>query len=237
VQLIGEKRWQVYAPTLQLPLSHQTSEKFGLAPGLSDFEYLLREGDVLYIPRGWWHEVTPITAQSLHFSIGTYPPTTLDYVMWVCRTQLPQLLDARRACPVDANDPAFAQVMQHLVQEALNQQTVDNFFEAQSSHEKLNGAFHTELALHISTFSEELELSLNSVHAVASNTYKIAVNNTDVKLNASGRALVEVLQQNGTLSWAEVRNLLSYISEESLKQTVLDLSRYELINLHTSTHS
>jgi|GEM_PF-927245 len=237
IQLIGEKRWQIHAPTLPLPLSHQTSGKFGLAPsGPPDLDVVLHEGDVLYIPRGWWHEVTPVTTHSLHLSVGTYAPTMLDYLMWVCRTQLPQLIDARKTCPTDVNDPALVKVLRQLMQEALTQGTLDSFIQTQCFHEKLNGEFHTDLALNITNFSNDLELSLNSVYAITSNINEFFVNDTELNLNTSGRALVELLQRKGTVSWTEARTQLSQFSEESLEKTALELNRYELINLHTPRH-
>lgn len=243
VQIIGKKRWQLFEPTLPLPLSHQTSSKLALqsnfAPpsGTPDFECIMCEGDLLYVPRGWWHEVTPVTGESLHLSIGTYPPTTLDYVMWICKTQLPQLLAARKSCDASADNPALAQVMLHLMEEAINQNNLNSFNSTHRAVEKLNGEFHTELALQKSSFSDDLELSLASVYALAPNTSEIAVNDIHLNLNLSGRALVGLLQKNGTLSWSEVRNQLSEIPDASLKQTVLDLNRYELIHLHTPNHS
>lgn len=237
VQLIGKKRWQLFEPTLPLPLSYQTSSKFAPPSRAPDFECTMCEGDVLYVPRGWWHEVTPVTGESLHLSVGTYPPTTLDYVMWICRTQLPQLLDARKTCSINADDPAFAQTMLHLMQEAINQHNLDGFISKHRAGEKLNGEFHTEFALQKLNFSDDLEVSLASVYTFVSNTNEISVNDINLNLNVSGRAVVELLQKRGTLCWDDIRNQLSEIPSESLQQTVLDLSCYELINLHVPRRS
>ncbi len=239
VQLIGKKRWQIFEPSLALPLSHQTSTKFGQPPsGPPCVEYTMCEGDLLYIPRGWWHEVTPITGESLHLSIGTYPPTVLDYVIWVCRTQLPHLLDARKSCGLNASDPALAQLMQHLMQQATHQNNFDAFINAHRANEKPNSEFHTEFMLaHPKNLSDDMELSLTSSYAPELTANEMATLNTQLKLNMANHALMDLLRQTGTLAWREVRNRLPTIPEAALQQAAMDLSRHELINLHTPNSS
>ena len=51
---------------------------------------------MLYLPRGWWHEVTPLPEPSLHLSVGIYVPSVLDALGWLCQRVLPLELTARR---------------------------------------------------------------------------------------------------------------------------------------------
>ena len=96
IQLLGTKRWQVFAPTMPLPLSYQTSAPYrGQAPTFPALDIKLNVGDVLYIPRGWWHHVTPCEVGSLHLSIGVYPPTTIDYLQWLTSRRLTTVEAAR----------------------------------------------------------------------------------------------------------------------------------------------
>ena len=43
----------------------------------------LREGDVLYVPRGWWHAAFPMDEPSLHLTVGLWNRTGLDYLQWL----------------------------------------------------------------------------------------------------------------------------------------------------------
>ena len=43
---------------------------------------LLEPGDVLYIPRGWWHDVIATDSPSLHLTIGLEWRTVADYLYW-----------------------------------------------------------------------------------------------------------------------------------------------------------
>jgi 50S ribosomal protein L16 3-hydroxylase len=108
-QLIGAKRWKVYKPTLELPLAFQTSKaEKAHFNGEAVFDDVLRAGDVLYIPRGWWHEVTPIPDQpSLHIAVGVHSMKTHDYVKWVLNRKMGHDLSFRRSLDRSSPDDAL----------------------------------------------------------------------------------------------------------------------------------
>jgi ribosomal protein L16 Arg81 hydroxylase len=96
-QLIGGKRWKVYPPTFPYPLSNHTSAQLGQqCPSIPALDCQLETGDLLYIPRGWWHQVTPLDQPSFHLSVGLFVPTMFDYAMWVMSRALPQNPSARK---------------------------------------------------------------------------------------------------------------------------------------------
>ena len=56
VQTQGEKRWKIYTPLARLPREHSEDlERDRLGKAVLDVT--LKKGDVLYLPRGWVHEV------------------------------------------------------------------------------------------------------------------------------------------------------------------------------------
>jgi ribosomal protein L16 Arg81 hydroxylase len=96
-QLIGRKRWRVYPPTFPYPLSNHTSDQSRhQCPPVPALDCVLETGDLLYIPRGWWHHATPLDEPSFHLSVGLFVPTSFDYVMWACSRFLPQNLAVRK---------------------------------------------------------------------------------------------------------------------------------------------
>ena len=96
-QLIGAKQWKVYPPTFPYPLSNHFSGQLGQqCPPTPAVDCQLETGDLLYIPRGWWHQVTPLDQPSFHLSVGLFVPTVFDYVMWVMSRALPQNPSARK---------------------------------------------------------------------------------------------------------------------------------------------
>ena len=87
LQLSGRKRWKIYAPTRPYPLKDDLDS----APGPSGpplWEGVVEEGDMLYVPRGWWHIVHPMDEPSLHLNIGIQTATGADFLGW----WLPRLL-------------------------------------------------------------------------------------------------------------------------------------------------
>lgn len=84
LQIEGRKHWRIHEPTRAAPLSRGDEHVLGSGePGELYWEGTLESGDLLYIPRGWWHEVTSMDAPSLHLNVGFAPVTALDVAEWV----------------------------------------------------------------------------------------------------------------------------------------------------------
>jgi ribosomal protein L16 Arg81 hydroxylase len=97
LQIAGKKGWSVYDQTVDYPLFEM---KFhGATPPTEPrIQCVLSPGDVLYIPRGHWHEATAADEQSLHLTVGIDAHTGIDFLTWMvnelredtrCRTLLP----------------------------------------------------------------------------------------------------------------------------------------------------
>lgn len=105
IQLQGRKRWRIYGSTYALPLTHQTSrDQKPSCPTVPLFDADLEAGDLLYIPRGWWHEATPLENQtSIHVTVGVHTIKYIDYLTWVCETVGPTLVEARSSMQSEEN--------------------------------------------------------------------------------------------------------------------------------------
>jgi hypothetical protein len=82
LQVRGAKRWQVRRPSVVAPLYGAPQDR-STAPRDVEWEGVLHEGDVLYVPRGWWHEAVSIDEPSMHLTVGWDPVTGVDYVAWL----------------------------------------------------------------------------------------------------------------------------------------------------------
>lgn len=100
VQVQGRKAWQIFQPTRIAPLAVDV-EQAALPSGAPAAEMILEAGDVLYVPRGWWHSVTGVGEPSLHLTIGVRISTGIDLLTWLveimkksemARTNLPSSL-------------------------------------------------------------------------------------------------------------------------------------------------
>jgi hypothetical protein len=99
LQLSGKKRWKVYKPTRLHPLEDDI-EKPVPPTGEPVWEGVMKEGDALYIPRGWWHVVHPLNEPSLHLTVSLTPPKGIDLLGWA-------VSKLRREAAVRADLPAL----------------------------------------------------------------------------------------------------------------------------------
>jgi len=98
VQVHGSKRWKLYGPTRTAPTYRdvEAPEPPGEEP-LADL--VLSAGDVLYLPRGWWHAVTADQGTaSLHLTFGLVTHTGAELLSWVVE-QLHSRLALRQDVP------------------------------------------------------------------------------------------------------------------------------------------
>lgn len=82
VQAEGEKTWHVYesradAPVLPLPPGDEIEKWLNESRGRLLFEAHMRPGDVLYLPRGQYHDALTGSHASLHVTFGVAPATGL----------------------------------------------------------------------------------------------------------------------------------------------------------------
>jgi ribosomal protein L16 Arg81 hydroxylase len=73
LQLEGTKNWTLYDSDIplvtdQLPIKKRDQESF-----IEESKYLLTPGDVLYIPRGKYHQAKSTSDTSMHLTIGIFP--------------------------------------------------------------------------------------------------------------------------------------------------------------------
>ncbi|WP_460154485.1 JmjC domain-containing protein [Pseudomonas sp. S3_G06] len=77
LQVAGEKHWTLFDDSdVASKSGFRTSTRD--CPGEAITEIDLCEGDVLYIPRGYWHEVKGVDRPSLHISVGVARVRAID---------------------------------------------------------------------------------------------------------------------------------------------------------------
>ncbi|QTZ92760.1 cupin domain-containing protein [Streptomyces auratus] len=134
VQLEGAKRWKLYGATRIDPLRVDT-EAPEPPTGAPVAEIVLQAGDMLYLPRGWWHAVAATEGRSLHLTCGLKPTTGADLLSWLS-DQL------RVSDTVRANLPYFAspderttylQALRKEFTDALHEGVIEEFINARGS--------------------------------------------------------------------------------------------------------
>jgi len=130
VQLLGRKRWRLYQPTFPLPMPEQNSvAREEDCPALPVLDVWLEPGDLLYIPRGWWHETLPQEGMpSFHVAAGAHTGKVADYIAWCCDRVLPDMLSARATLrPGADNMAALRDLLGELPFRLLDEKLVNAF--------------------------------------------------------------------------------------------------------------
>lgn len=90
IHIEGMKTWRIYEGrfegALERPGFNQTSfspDYHDKAKGALAMEVNLKQGDLLYLPKGVYHDAMSATDNCLHLSFGTTQPTGLDFMRWL----------------------------------------------------------------------------------------------------------------------------------------------------------
>ncbi|MFG2739194.1 cupin domain-containing protein [Streptomyces chartreusis] len=128
VQLEGAKRWRLYGPTRINPL-HRDTEAPEPPAGEPVEEIVLRAGDMLYLPRGWWHAVAATEGRSLHLTCGLQTTTGADLLGWLS-DRLRTSESVRAHLPVFASpqeQAAYLELLRKEVADALHDGAIGDF--------------------------------------------------------------------------------------------------------------
>jgi ribosomal protein L16 Arg81 hydroxylase len=129
LQVKGQKDWKVWAPTREHPLA---DEPIGTPPeGEPYWQGVLHDGDVLYMPRGWWHVAHPRNQLSLHVTIGLKHPTGIDLLAWVME-RARESVQARSDVPHWSGaeeQEVWLQTMRDLCASVLSAGAIDRYLE------------------------------------------------------------------------------------------------------------
>jgi ribosomal protein L16 Arg81 hydroxylase len=102
LHLVGSKAWRVYDSPVPFPMPHETKHPMEL-PSDTVLEVVLQPGDLLYIPRGHWHEATAQDESSIHLTIGIHVRTAVDFMGWVI-DELRDNIEWRKGFPLSLRD-------------------------------------------------------------------------------------------------------------------------------------
>lgn len=129
LQLAGRKYWAIYGETRKYPLADDVI-KDKTPPSEAIWQETLSEGDLLYIPRGFWHAAKPLNEASLHLTIGIPNRTGIDLFNWFAdKLRVSEILrkDLPKFKCKEERDAHLRQLLD-TVRGQLDEQLVDAFF-------------------------------------------------------------------------------------------------------------
>jgi ribosomal protein L16 Arg81 hydroxylase len=233
IQLIGRKRWRLFAPTFPLPLTFQGHDRSGhQCPSEPSVEITMEEGDVLYLPRGWWHHVVPLQGGSFHLSVGCYSPTLFDYVVQTSAKYLELEVAARRSFSADDYREDVAQLLQSLSTVLADRANAASFERDFVSRERMNSEFNLAfLDASPSTLPDAALVSLATFSAPKLEGGALIVNGVQLVLDPLGRAIVDTLSACSSLRVAELCARITIAPPDATRRAVVDLARHDVVTI------
>lgn len=85
MQIAGDKRWRIYQQHFKDPINHPEFKALDQAYhdkhcGAISQEFVMTPGDMVYIPRGFYHDAIAETDATLHLSFSVVPVIGLDLI-------------------------------------------------------------------------------------------------------------------------------------------------------------
>ncbi len=154
----GEKVWRIYDAKLKSPISHPAVEPAGPdlakhAQGKLLMEVTMRPGDLLYIPRGQYHDALATSGNCIHVAFGVVPMRAYEVLALLeneavadpaLRADLPAGLEAFNA-QLDRLGKAFAALLK-------DPEVRDRLRKAQSARRRARGTYTIPQMQKIATF-------------------------------------------------------------------------------------
>lgn len=140
LQVYGKKYWRVYDGGRPHPLKDD-NEANAEAPEKIVWEGTLADGDVLYIPRGWWHEASGVGDVTLHLTFGIHQRTGVNLLHWVAdqlRTSTEFRAPLRRFASSDDQQQQLAELRRQFLS-AFDADLLGHYFAHQNSRARSRG--------------------------------------------------------------------------------------------------
>lgn len=235
VQLIGKKHWTISTPNFDMPLYMQQAKDMPhITPSKTvDMEVILEAGDILYIPRGWWHNPMPMNCETFHLAIGTFPPNGYNYMEWLMK-KIPDIQSIRQNFIGWQHDQKnlddAAQAITEMMNNPKNYQT---FMQDFLGSQRTNTAFNMDLFgnAHNQTLPEHCFLRLNSNDCSTLPQGFLIVNGIKLNVDESSMKFLTILVDKYMISLAEILLFFSVDEEENIKKLVWRLGELDIIEI------
>ncbi|WP_199332827.1 cupin domain-containing protein [Nostoc sp. FACHB-190] len=196
LQVEGSKNWRIYDSPIALPLvsdlKYQDKFKNQLKSPVAEF--CLNAGDLLYIPRGYIHEVFTTESPSLHLTIGIYSFKWFDLINSAVTLLTQKDVRFRESLPVGFLQQGEAKVsLQEQFQELL--QTLADKSEAELAIEEIATRFLGKMSPLANEHFYQLQnienLTLDTIVKKRKGIYRVIKTISQVGIQFAGNTVME----------------------------------------------
>lgn len=237
VQLLGRKRWILKKPNFEFPLYMQQAKYFSdiKEPEEIYMDVILEAGDILYIPRGWWHDPLPLDEETFHLAVATFAPTGFEYMQWL-QNIIPGILDCRKNFTDFKHDETMIQNISHQVAEIIKDK---KYYESFMMHHMANHHVPSILSLDvlgngkIDQLNEDQKLCLNANLVYLFDDGFVIINGNKLNVDAISLQLIQHLFEHPYSSVADIIFKFNSYPSDKIKKLLFQLALENIIGLVT----
>lgn len=237
VQLLGRKRWILKKPNFEFPLYMQQTKYFSdiKEPEEIYMDVILEAGDILYIPRGWWHDPLPLDEETFHLAVATFAPTGFEYMQWL-QNIIPGILDCRKNFTDFEHDETMIQNISHQVAEIIKDK---KYYESFMMHHMANHHVPSILSLDvlgngkIDQLNEDQKLCLNANLVYLFDAGFVIINGNKLNVDAISLQLIQHLFEHPYSSVADIIFKFNSYPADKIKKLLFQLALENIIGLVT----
>lgn len=235
VQLLGKKRWILKKPNFEFPLYMQQTKNF---PNIKEpdeiyMDVILEAGDILYIPRGWWHDPLPLDEETFHLAIATFAPTGFEYMRWL-QNIVPNILDSRKNLSNFENDTETLSSLSGQVAETIkDKNSYQNFMINHLAEQSLPCMLSLDVLgngkINQLNCNQKLYLNANVLYYFEESF--VIINGNKINVDDISLNLIQYLFNH---SYSSVQDILDHFkdySPEKINQLLFQLSIENVIEL------
>lgn len=232
VQLLGKKRWILRKPNFEFPLYMQQTKNF---PNIKEpeeiyMDVILEAGDILYIPRGWWHDPLPLDEETFHLAVATFPPTGFEYIKWL-ENVIPNILDCRQNFTNFEDDKELLSNISNQISKIIaDKKYYESFLQHHLGYHQTQSLLSLDVLGNgkINRLEKSQKLILNANLVYVFNDKYLIVNGNKLNIDEISLQLVkylfdhpytsvtEIILQFNTYSAEQIESLLFYLALENI---------------------
>ncbi|MPW65021.1 hypothetical protein C0160_08640 [Moraxella catarrhalis] len=228
LQTVGKKRWLIYPPSFKNPLYMHKSLHLGEqypCPTDPIMDIILEEGDILYLPRGYWHDPLPLGMETVHLTIAIYPATGLEYIEWL-HNKLSYVDEVRQSLSSWQEDKVSIENLADKISNFIkNERSYKEFMNEFVGNQRLETNLNLEILGDVKTsiLPDSAKLSLNSNQHYNEDSQFIIANGVKLNLDSDLEPIVVYIAQNPGVLVGDIFKLFNYIDRDKISASLYNL--------------
>lgn len=196
-------------------------------------DVILEAGDILYVPRGWWHNPLPIGEETFHLAVGTFAPTGFEYINWLLK-HTPNILGCRRNLSSFESDEQVLKDISRDFSEILNDKS---YYEEFLSQHIGNQRLPTQLSLDVLGNSNSNSLHINTKVVVNTNLLYfsednfVVINGNKITIDDISEKLVRFLFDRSIVSVEDILAEFNNFDKDKVNNLLFNLALNDVISI------